>query len=534
MTRELFRHELHELSRIGLRKREGTRSHGVCGAHGGEGRCRCHSSCFALFDFLRGFVIQTPWPRLSLLHFIGIALSALFIVQPLMAQADTGPIQRLGNGIPTSIAASPDGKTIAVGSSIGVWFFDAATFAPSGFWDTGTWVKAVQYSADGRYLRADEKVYDTTKGNAVQIDSASVQWIYHRCSFDGKLCEKDILGPDGVTVYSTWIVNQDTGVVVKWLLSKLEDGDEDISKDFAWAPDRKTLYDVNGNAIRALDASTLQKKQALTNFFTGNISQTIWSPNSTEIASDQVIWNVGTGRIGNVRNCWLYWWRNSFSCEAPLMVIDFSHQVTTFDSSSGTRVLSFAPHHIWTISAALNNSAKVLATSGVDLLYDCSDLRNTRTCSASYTSTRIWDTQSGKMLAQFPVLFYNFVLSPDGRLVAGHTLQGVEVWDWKTTQRIWSAQEDISYQCPLTYYGDYDLCGRLSGGVAVDPAGKYVATYAEATGNTARLWRAATGELITTLVGHTAPVSSIAFSPDGSKLAGGSYQDGTILIWPVP
>ena len=37
-----------------------------------------------------------------------------------------------------------------------------------------------------------------------------------------------------------------------------------------------------------------------------------------------------------------------------------------------------------------------------------------------------------------------------------------------------------------------------------------------------RMWDAATGALVTTLEGHTGGVSSVCFSPDGSNFASGS------------
>ena len=44
------------------------------------------------------------------------------------------------------------------------------------------------------------------------------------------------------------------------------------------------------------------------------------------------------------------------------------------------------------------------------------------------------------------------------------------------------------------------------------------------------LWDLATGEKITTLNGHTQPVETLIFSPDGKMLVS-TGQDGTILIW---
>jgi WD40 repeat protein len=47
-----------------------------------------------------------------------------------------------------------------------------------------------------------------------------------------------------------------------------------------------------------------------------------------------------------------------------------------------------------------------------------------------------------------------------------------------------------------------------------------------------RVYDTATGELLKTFRGHAAPVTALAFSPDGKTLASGSY-DTTVLFWDV-
>jgi len=50
--------------------------------------------------------------------------------------------------------------------------------------------------------------------------------------------------------------------------------------------------------------------------------------------------------------------------------------------------------------------------------------------------------------------------------------------------------------------------------------------------NTVRLWDVAGGHELRTLSGHTRPVTSLAFSPDGKMLASSS-NDYTFKLWDV-
>ena len=64
--------------------------------------------------------------------------------------------------------------------------------------------------------------------------------------------------------------------------------------------------------------------------------------------------------------------------------------------------------------------------------------------------------------------------------------------------------------------------------VAWSPDGKKIVSGSD--DNTVRIWDAATGELLRTLVGHTSQVNTVAWSPDGTQIASGSL-DRTIRIW---
>ncbi|HEV3025770.1 MAG TPA: c-type cytochrome domain-containing protein, partial [Pirellulales bacterium] len=68
------------------------------------------------------------------------------------------------------------------------------------------------------------------------------------------------------------------------------------------------------------------------------------------------------------------------------------------------------------------------------------------------------------------------------------------------------------------------------GAVAVSSDGKWLATAAAENG--IKLWDLATGQAAKTLLGHTAPVTSLRFAPGGAKLVSIS-ADKTIRVWNI-
>ena len=64
--------------------------------------------------------------------------------------------------------------------------------------------------------------------------------------------------------------------------------------------------------------------------------------------------------------------------------------------------------------------------------------------------------------------------------------------------------------------------------VAFSPDGTRIVTGSH--DKTVRLWDAASGELLATLKGHDDALLSVAFSPDGARIASGS-QDKTVRLW---
>lgn len=65
-------------------------------------------------------------------------------------------------------------------------------------------------------------------------------------------------------------------------------------------------------------------------------------------------------------------------------------------------------------------------------------------------------------------------------------------------------------------------------GVAYSPDGRHIVT--SSADNSARVWKAASGERTLTLTGHAGAVRSVAYSADGNSIATAS-DDGTVRLW---
>lgn len=137
-----------------------------------------------------------------------------------------------------------------------------------------------------------------------------------------------------------------------------------------------------------------------------------------------------------------------------------------------------------------------------------------RLASASEDGTvKVWDADNG----QEPISLVghtggvtDVAFSPNGRLASASVDGTVKVWDVGTRQ------------ATLTLKG---LTGSLKS-VAFSPNGRRIVSCDD--DQTVKVWDAQTGQEIRTVVGYT----SVAFSPDG-KWLGSVCPDGTLRIWDV-
>jgi WD40 repeat protein len=115
----------------------------------------------------------------------------------------------------------------------------------------------------------------------------------------------------------------------------------------------------------------------------------------------------------------------------------------------------------------------------------------------------------------------------EAQVLAGENVGALQVLDRTATdQRGWEHRY-LQRRAEGTLL---TLRGHTSGvnSVAYSPDGSRIAT---ASGdNTVKVWDASSGTEVTTLRGHTGLVSCVTYSPDGSRIVSASY-DGTVRLW---
>ncbi len=131
----------------------------------------------------RGNTKFPPTPTFSPTAPIPPATPRGFVISPTNA-SDVSELARLGKGVIKQILWSPDGKNIAVATSIGIYFYDATSYSEILYIDTGSQVTSIAYSPDGKMLATSNdypakniKLWDVASGKLIRTLGADLPLI---------------------------------------------------------------------------------------------------------------------------------------------------------------------------------------------------------------------------------------------------------------------------------------------------------------------------------------------------------------------
>jgi WD40 repeat protein len=194
-------------------------------------------------------------------------------------------------------------------------------------------------------------------------------------------------------------------------------------------------------------------------------------------------------------------------------------EVKVWDMATGRELLCLRGHKDLVSCVAFSPDGRRLASANGGVF--------------SQGEIKIWDVAGGRVLRSIPghsAPVRGLAFSPDGRQLAsfgggfgprGNPLPGeVKVWD--------AADERQLLRIPGNEAADWFYA---SGGVAFSPAAAETQRrLAFVDGHTIRVCDPATGKDLFRLGQHPYLVNSVAYSPDGRRLASGS-SDGVVKVW---
>ncbi|MET8583834.1 trypsin-like peptidase domain-containing protein [Streptomyces collinus] len=490
-----------------------------------------------------------------------------------------------------AVAFSPDGRTLATGSTDGkARLWDVATGRPRTVLDGhGGEVWSVAFSPDGRTLATGSK------------DSRARLWDVATGKTRGTLIghtdqvNSVAFSPDGRTLATGSADN--TARLWDVATSKFRGTffrHSDWIYSVAFSPDGRTLATGSfDNTAKLWDVATRKPRTTLKGH-----TKAVWavqfSPDGRTLATGSAdntarLWDVATGRsritlTGHRAPAWAL----AFSPDGRTLATGSEDETARlWDVATGTTRAVMRGHRGAVEAVAFSPDGNALATGSDDKTARLWHLHTgaareiltghtapVRTAAFSPDgrilatgsedgTLRLWDVATGTARATYRAdagTVWSVAFSPDGRtLAAGNDYQTVQLWDVATGKRgptfhgnngsVWSvtfspdghilaaASEwnvaqlwNVATRKARAPIAVTEGAGFAVKSVSFSPDGRTLATAIADT--TVRLWDVITGKRRATLAGHMNKVQSVAFSPDGQTLATGS-DDQTARLWTV-
>jgi len=453
-----------------------------------------------------------------------------------------------------SVAFSPDGKTIASGDSGGgLRLWDAASgqalHSLAGHTDE---VDALAFSRDGRMLLSGSydqtvRLWDVATGKELR-------------QFDGEpgYVTGVAFSPDDKTAVSSGY----DGELILWnvadgrKITQFEESGE-VLYSVAFSPNGKSILAASADhRMHLWDIASETQIRSFTGH-TGEVNIAAFSPDGKTIISasdDQTLrlWDVSNGKeLGRFEGHDDLVWSAAFSPDGRTVVSSGSDQTVRlwdvatrrelrrFDGHQGDiHSVAFSPDGRMVISGSSDQTVRLWDVAPAQEVREFGPLNQATVQSVAFTpdgttaatiandgTLGVWDVSSGHLLRSNPISddpssISNLVVSPDGSEAYFYTESG-EISEW-----------DLQSATEITRTPGFDSENSSLSQVAISPDGNQILYATSFVSTTTVFYYNWNTQKSREFHGHTADVTSLAFSADGKMALSGS-RDRTILEWNI-
>ena len=472
-------------------------------------------------------------------------------------------VARFGKGQITDLAYSPDGKLLAVGTSIGTWLYDPHTGKEVALLTGHTFSEMAQFQRNLNYSTYDTFVAFSPEGKTLasscwdgNVRLWDVPTRKHKVTQKGNRRFVQFLS-DGKTLvcasYDFQLRNAHNLELKKKYTFTEEYGD---IVPIALSPDGQTLA-IKSNKHRTIYMWDLKSGTHKVNL-AGNttaVKALAFSPDGSIFASGGFgntvrLWDAKTGKRQ----------KTLIGHTGTVRVLAFSPDGETFASGSWDKTV-----RLWDINTR-KHMATLTGHKGTVEHLAFSPNGNTLASGSSDGTIMFWDIQTGQQKTtlthtQFRSFRSPMVLSSDGKTLVSTENKDILLWDIHTTELKTRLSSDMGHRYSIHYSQDgttlanhgyweqekqFLLWNVLTGkrrepfteqhsdifsetvSRTLSPDGSILAV--GKVDGTVQLWNTHSGEHKATLSKNKGWVSAAAFSSDGRLLATGDHNH-TIHLW---